>query len=105
MNSLETSLYFFGLIMFELTLLFIGISTIIGLVLVYISDEKLKRWLSNKGAFGNVLGALMGGLTPFCACSTIPMTVGMLKNKTPPNSSLGCNSLKSRGTGRFLAST
>ncbi len=83
MNSLETSLYFFGLIMFELTLLFIGISTIIGLVLVYISDEKLKRWLSNKGAFGNVLGALMGGLTPFCACSTIPMTVGMLKAKVP----------------------
>ena len=83
MNSLESSLYFFGLIMVELSLLFIGISTIIGLVLVYISDDKLKRWLSHKGAFGNILGALMGGLTPFCACSTIPMTVGMLKAKVP----------------------
>ena len=83
MNSLETSLYFFAFIMVELSLLFIGISTIIGVLLVYISDDKLKRWLSHKGAFGNILGALMGGLTPFCACSTIPMTVGMLKARVP----------------------
>ena len=83
MNSLETSLYFFVFIMVELSLLFIGISTIIGVALVYISDDKLQRWLSHKGAFGNVLGALMGGLTPFCACSTIPMTVGMLKARVP----------------------
>ena len=83
MNSLETSLYFFVFIMVELSLLFIGISTIIGIALVYISDDKLKRWLSHKGAFGNILGALMGGLTPFCACSTIPMTVGMLKARVP----------------------
>ena len=83
MNSIETSLYFFVFIMVELSLLFIGISTIIGVALVYISDDKLQRWLSHKGAFGNVLGALMGGLTPFCACSTIPMTVGMLKARVP----------------------
>jgi uncharacterized membrane protein YraQ (UPF0718 family) len=83
MNSLETSLHFFVFIMVELSLLFIGISTIIGIALVYISDDKLQRWLSHKGAFGNVLGALMGGLTPFCACSTIPMTVGMLKARVP----------------------
>jgi uncharacterized membrane protein YraQ (UPF0718 family) len=83
MNSLESSLYFFGIIMVELSLLFIGISTLIGIALVYISDDKLQRWLSHKGASGNILGALMGGLTPFCACSTIPMTVGMLKARVP----------------------
>ncbi|MGD8764947.1 MAG: permease [Desulfobacteraceae bacterium] len=83
MNSLETSLYFFVFIMVELSLLFIGISTIIGVALVYISDDKLQRWLSHRGALGNILGALMGGLTPFCACSTIPMTVGMLKARVP----------------------
>jgi hypothetical protein len=69
--------------MVELSLLFIGISTIIGVALVYISDDKLQRWLSHRGALGNILGALMGGLTPFCACSTIPMTVGMLKARVP----------------------
>jgi len=83
MNPLSTSLYFFGFIWIELTLLFLGISTLIGLILLYISEEKLQRWLSRKGAYGNILGALMGGLTPFCACSTIPMTVGLLKAKVP----------------------
>jgi len=83
MNSLETSLYFFFILLAELSLLFIGISTIIGLTLAYISDDKLQRWLSHKGVFGNILGALMGGVTPFCACSTIPMTVGMLKANVP----------------------
>ena len=83
MNSFETSLYFFFILLAELSLLFIGISTIIGLTLAYISDDKLQRLLSHKGIFGNILGALMGGMTPFCACSTIPMTVGMLKAKVP----------------------
>jgi len=83
MNPISTSLYFFGFIWVELTLLFLGISTLIGLALQYISEEKLQRWLSRKGAYGNILGALLGGLTPFCACSTIPMTVGLLKAKVP----------------------
>ena len=83
MNSLQTSLYFFAFIMVELSLLFIGISVFVGLALTYVSDEKLQRWLSHKGVLGNILGALLGGLTPFCACSTIPMTVGMLKARVP----------------------
>ena len=83
MNPISTSLYFFGFIWIELSLLFLGISTLIGLILLYVSEDKLKRWLSRKGAIGNILGALMGGVTPFCACSTIPMTVGLLKAKVP----------------------
>lgn len=83
MNSLMQSLYFFGFIMVELTLLFLAISTLIGVVREYISDEKLQRWLSHKGILGNVLGALIGAITPFCACSTIPMTVGLLKARVP----------------------
>ncbi|MGV7224061.1 MAG: permease [Nitrospinales bacterium] len=83
MNSLETSLYFFAIIMTELSLLFIGISTLVGITLAYVSDEKLQRWLSHKGLLGNIVGALVGALTPFCACSTIPLTVGMLKAGVP----------------------
>ena len=83
MNPLMTSLGFFAIIMAELSVLFIGISAMVGLILQYISEDKLRRWLSNKGIFGNVLGAALGGLTPFCACSTIPLTVGMLKAKVP----------------------
>ncbi len=83
MNPLWTSLKFFGLIMVELTALFLGISTAVGLVLQYISDETLRRSLSKGGLLGNFLGAALGAVTPFCSCSTIPMTVGLLRAGVP----------------------
>jgi uncharacterized membrane protein YraQ (UPF0718 family) len=83
MNSLWMSLQFFGLILAELIVLFLGISTLVGLVFQYVSDEKLRRWLSRRGWVGNFLGAALGAVTPFCSCSTIPMTVGLLRAKVP----------------------
>lgn len=83
MNSLFISLQFFILILLELIILFLGISTLIGLILQYVSDEKLRLWLSRGGFLGNLFGALLGALTPFCSCSTIPMTVGLLRAKVP----------------------
>jgi len=79
---LKTAEYFL-LITAELTVLFLGISTIVALVLQYIPDEKLRKWLSKGGIFGNFIGAGVGALTPFCACSTIPMTLGLLNAGAP----------------------
>lgn len=83
MNTFLDSLRFFIIIFFELTLLFLGISTLVGLIFEYVSDEKLRRWLSQKGWLGNFLGAAMGAITPFCSCSTIPMAVGLLRANVP----------------------
>ena len=83
MNSLVDSLKFFALILAELTVLFLGISTVIGLIVQYVSEEKLRRWLSKRGLLGNCLGAALGAITPFCSCSTIPMTVGLLRAGVP----------------------
>jgi len=83
MNPFAVSLKFFVFILAELTALFLGISTLVGLMLQYVSDEKLRTWLSRKGVLGNFLGAALGGITPFCSCSTIPMTVGLLRAGVP----------------------
>jgi hypothetical protein len=83
MNTLAKTVEYFLFITAELTVLFIGISTIVALVLMYIPKEKLKVWLSRRGIIGNFLGATVGALTPFCACSTIPMTLGMLNAGAP----------------------
>lgn len=83
MNTFLDSLKFFIIIFAELTLLFLGISTLVGLIFEYVSDEKIRRWLSHKGWLGNFLGAAMGAITPFCSCSTIPMTVGLLRANVP----------------------
>ncbi|MDD3344873.1 MAG: permease [Candidatus Omnitrophica bacterium] len=83
MNTFVDSLRFFIIILAELTLLFLGISTVVGLIFEYVSDEKVRCWLSHKGWLGNFLGAAMGAITPFCSCSTIPMTVGLLRANVP----------------------
>ena len=83
MNSLVDTIRFFITITAELTALFIGISTLVALILMYLPQEKIKRWMSGKGIFANIVSAIFGALTPFCACSTIPMTLGFLKIGIP----------------------
>ena len=83
MNSLISTIKYFLFIMSELAVLFIGISTIVALVLMYIPQDKMKNWMAGKGILGNILGVLFGAVTPFCACSTVPITLGLLKAGVP----------------------
>ena len=83
MDALINTLKYFLLITAELTVLFIGISALVALVLMYVPQDKMRAWLSKRGLWGNFLGAVVGSLTPFCACSTIPMTLGMLNAGAP----------------------
>lgn len=50
---------------------------------MYIPQEKISMKIEKAGFFGNVLAAGFGALTPFCACSTLPMTVGFLNAGVP----------------------
>lgn len=78
MNTLMDTLWYFGYIFLELIILFLSISAIVSLVLQYIPKERLNSYLSRKGPTGYFLAAALGSITPFCACSTIPLTVGLL---------------------------
>jgi len=83
-SSLIDVVKIFLLLMGELLLLFIGISFIVALIQIYLSREKIKRILttSSKG-LNSILGAILGALTPFCSCSTVPILVGLLKSEAP----------------------
>jgi len=82
-NSLEQTLEFFVVITVELVLLFIGISFLVGLMLEYVPPEKIRKFMGGEGWSGNVVGAAFGSITPFCSCSTIPLTMGFLEAKAP----------------------
>lgn len=83
LNTLIQTIKYFLFITGELALLFIVISTIIALVFMYIPEEKLKKWMSGKGIWGNIMAVVFGAVTPFCACSTVPMTLGLLQAGVP----------------------
>lgn len=88
MNTLIETLEYFVFITFELIALFMLISAVVEIILMYIPEEKIRKKLSGAGIFGNVIAAGFGALTPFCACSTIPMTVGFLNAGVPFGSTM-----------------
>lgn len=68
----------------ELTILFLGISFLIGIIQQTISEEKIRSMLSTKNKFLGYINALiLGTFTPFCSCSTVPVLVGLTKVKAP----------------------
>lgn len=88
MNTLIGTLRYFVLITIELIALFVFISALVEIILMYVPEEKIRRRLSGAGVFGNIVAAGFGALTPFCACSTIPMTVGFLNAGIPFGSTM-----------------
>jgi uncharacterized membrane protein YraQ (UPF0718 family) len=73
------ALRFFAFTFVELTLLFVGISFLVGVINEFVPAEKTKTLLTAKRGRGYLVGAGLGALTPFCSCSTIPIMLGLLK--------------------------
>jgi uncharacterized membrane protein YraQ (UPF0718 family) len=50
----------------------------------YFTPERTSKILSKyKGIWANVIGALLGTVTPFCSCSSIPIFIGFTKAGLP----------------------
>ena len=79
LQSLQDVLYMFTYLLLQLTLLFIAISYLVGVLQLYIPSEKIRNVLSSKHGKGYVIAAFMGAITPFCSCSTIPFLKGLIR--------------------------
>jgi len=81
---LETGKWFI-FISLELSILFLVIGFVIGVIITYAPAQRIQSVLERHGRapIGNALGVVFGGLLPFCSCSTIPVLVGLLNVGVP----------------------
>jgi uncharacterized membrane protein YraQ (UPF0718 family) len=75
------TLNMFAFLAVELTLLFLLISFVVGVLQEYISPHKIQSILSSKNGKGYIIAGFLGAITPFCSCSTIPFLKGLLRAK------------------------
>lgn len=80
-DALYESLNMFVFLATELTLLFLVISYLVGVLQAKIPPEKIQRILSSRHGKGFIVAGLLGSITPFCSCSTIPFLKGLLRAK------------------------
>ncbi len=65
----------------ELSVLYLIIAYLIGVLQEYITPSKIQNILSSKKGKGYIIAGFLGAITPFCSCSTIPFLKGLLKAK------------------------
>lgn len=83
LNTLTETLQFFAMISAELIALFFVVSFLVAMMQEYVPASTVQRLLTGRGLRGNIVGAGLGAVTPFCSCSTIPVTVGLLNAGAP----------------------
>lgn len=83
-SRVGASLHFF---LYDTVKIFILLSVLIYLISFiqsYFPPERTKRILGGfKGIWGNIFGALLGTVTPFCSCSSIPLFIGFTRAGLP----------------------
>jgi uncharacterized protein len=83
-SKLGESLNFFIYDSVKILLLLFFMILIIGFLRTYISQQRVKKWLTGrKYGSGNVVASLFGAITPFCSCSSIPLFLSFLEAGVP----------------------
>jgi uncharacterized protein len=67
----------------KIFLLLLTIIYLFAIIRTYLTPEKVKKFLSRKSYFGNVIAALIGIVTPFCSCSAVPLFIGFVEAGVP----------------------
>jgi hypothetical protein len=78
------SIHFFIYDVIKIFILLSVLIFIISYIQSYFPPERTRKILKNfNGISGNILGALLGTVTPFCSCSSIPLFIGFTSAGLP----------------------
>lgn len=83
-SPLGNSIHFFIYDFIKISLLLSVFIFIISYIQSYFPPERTKRILGKyRGIGANFMGAILGTITPFCSCSSIPLFIGFTKAGLP----------------------
>ena len=78
------SLHFFIYDTIQITLLLVIMIAFISYLRSYFPPERTKLILEKfKGIIGNFFGSILGVISPFCSCSSIPIFIGLVSSGVP----------------------
>lgn len=61
-----------------------SLMVIVGFLRSWISPEQVRYWLEDKPKLlGYLLAVILGAVTPFCSCSSIPLFIAFLSSGIP----------------------
>ncbi|MGD9493059.1 MAG: permease [Bacteroidales bacterium] len=84
-NHWGVALNFFIYDTVKIFLLLLLITTVMGYINSYFPIEKVKKYLTGRKLYGleYFFAVLLGGITPFCSCSSIPLFIGFVSGGIP----------------------
>ena len=84
-SHLGSALNFFIYDTVKIILLLFAISSLMGVVNAYFPIERLRNYVMTHKLYGMqyLLASIVGAITPFCSCSSIPLFIGFVKGGIP----------------------
>lgn len=83
-SKLGVAIAFFFYDVFQITVLLTFMIFLISYLRSYFPPERTKKILEKfKGIIGNFIGSMLGVISPFCSCSSIPIFIGLVSSGVP----------------------
>lgn len=83
-SKIGSGIQFFIYDTLKISILLMVLIFVISYIQTYFPPERTKQILSKyNGIWGNILSALLGTVTPFCSCSSIPIFIGFTSAGLP----------------------
>ncbi len=83
-SSMGESVHFFIMDITKIFFMLVTIIYIMGLFRSFVSPEKVRTYIQGKSKFAaRVLAIVLGAVTPFCSCSSVPLFIGFVEAGIP----------------------
>lgn len=82
-SRINAAINFFIYDSIKIVLLLLVMISVIGFFRSFLSQQKVKAWITGTKGWGNFFASFFGAITPFCSCSSIPLFISFLDAGIP----------------------